>query len=208
MTFLVVGESIVDLIGAPGTWRFTAVAGGSPMNVAVALAALGRPVRFAGEAGADFFGDLLRGHLEAYGVGSGELAEAPATSLAFARIGEDGSASYDFRFQWRLRAPIPLEGVSCLHTGSLAALVAPGGEHVRALMRAASEAGITVSYDPNVRPSLLGDHAEAVALVEECVRACDLVKVSAEDLAWLYPGEPGLRVARRWADWRGGGRWW
>ncbi|WP_182887152.1 carbohydrate kinase family protein [Microbispora sp. H10885] len=199
MTFLVTGESLVDLIGAPGSWTFTAVPGGSPLNVAVALAALGRPVRFAGETGDDLFGGLLRDHLTRHGIGTGDLASAASTGLAFARVGADGSASYDFRFEWRLSAPVALDGVTCLHTGSLATLVAPGGDHVRALMRAAKAAGVTVSYDPNIRPSLAGDHSAAVALVEECVRLSRLVKVSAEDLDWLYPGEPGLDVARRWA---------
>ncbi|WP_182873577.1 carbohydrate kinase family protein [Microbispora sp. H10670] len=199
MTFLVTGESLVDLIGAPGSWTFTAVPGGSPLNVAVALAALGRPVRFAGETGDDLFGGLLRDHLARHGIGTGDLAPAASTGLAFARVGADGSASYDFRFEWRLSAPVALDGVTCLHTGSLATLVAPGGDHVRALMRAAKAAGVTVSYDPNIRPSLAGDHSAAVALVEECVRLSRLVKVSAEDLDWLYPGEAGLDVARRWA---------
>lgn len=199
MTFLVVGESLVDLIGAPGSWTFTAVPGGSPLNVAVALAALGRPVRFAGETGDDLFGGLLRDHLTRHGIGTGDLASAEATGLAFARVGADGSASYDFRFDWRFSRPVGLGGVSCLHTGSLATLAGSGAGHVRDLMRAAAEAGVTVSYDPNIRPSLIGDHAAALARVEECVRIARLVKVSAEDLDWLYPGEPDLDVARRWA---------
>ncbi|XVQ81917.1 carbohydrate kinase family protein [Microbispora siamensis] len=199
MTFLVVGESLVDLIGTPGSWTFTAVPGGSPLNVAVALAALGRTVRFAGETGDDFFGGLLRDHLTRHGIGTGDLAPAAATGLAFARVGADGSASYDFRFDWRLSAPVALDGVTCLHTGSLAVLAGPGAAHVRKVMRAAAEAGITVSYDPNIRPSLIGDRARALAHVEECVRLARLVKVSAEDLDWLYPGEPYTEVARRWA---------
>ncbi|MEW9531038.1 carbohydrate kinase [Microbispora sp. NPDC049125] len=201
MTFLVVGESIVDLIGAPGSWRFGAVAGGSPLNVAVALAALGRPVRFASEAGGDFFGDLLRDHLRRHGVGAGELEPGAATSLAFARVGEDGSATYDFRFGWGLTGPVSLDGVSCLHTGSLATLVEPGAGRVRRLMAEAAGAGLPVSYDPNIRPSLIGDRPDAVARVEECVRRARLVKASTEDLAWLYPSERDLDVARRWAGW-------
>jgi fructokinase len=203
MTFLVIGESVVDLIGSPGAWRFSAVAGGSPLNVAVGLAALGQPVRFASEIGGDFFGDLLRGHLGRHGVEQGELVPGTATSVAFARIGEDGSASYDFRFDWRFSGPVSLDGVTCLHTGSLATLVGPGAAHVRDVMRAAAGAGIAVSYDPNIRPSLIGARARALALVEECVRLSRLVKVSAEDLAWLHPGEPDLDAARRWAAWPG-----
>ncbi|MFG6199663.1 PfkB family carbohydrate kinase [Nonomuraea sp. JJY05] len=203
MTFLVIGESLVDLIGSPDARRFSAVAGGSPLNVAVALATLGQPVRFASEMGDDFFGDLLRDHLGRHGVGPAEIVPSAATSLAFARIGEGGSASYDFRFDWRFSGPVSLDGVTCLHTGSLATLVEPGARHVREVMRAAAEAGIVVSYDPNIRTSLIGDRASALTSVEDCVRLSRLVKVSAEDLAWLYPGEPGLDAARRWAAWPG-----
>lgn len=203
MTFLVIGESIVDLIGSPDAWRFSAVAGGSPLNVAVALATLGRPVRLASEIGGDFFGELLRGHLGRHGVEHGELVPGAATSLAFARIGDDGSASYDFRFDWRFSGPVSLDGVTCLHTGSLATLVGPGAAHVRSVMRAAADAGVIVSYDPNIRPSLISARARALTLVEECVRLSRLVKVSAEDLAWLYPGEPDLDAAKRWAAWPG-----
>lgn len=199
MTFLVVGEGLVDLIGEAGQWRFGAVAGGSPLNVAVMLAALGRPVRFAGEAGRDFFGDLLRAHLARHGVSDADIADADATGLAFARIGADGSARYDFRFTWRFSAPVRLAGVRRLHTGSLATLVEPGAARVLRLMDAAAGAGVPVSYDPNIRPALAGEHARAVAAVERCVRRADTVKASAEDLAWLYPGEPYLEVARRWA---------
>lgn len=199
MTFLVVGEGLVDLIGVAGQWRFSAVAGGSPLNVAVMLAALGRPVRFAGEAGRDFFGDLLRAHLARHGVSDADIADADATGLAFARIGADGSARYDFRFTWRFAAPVQLAGVSRLHTGSLATLVEPGAARVLRLMDAAAGAGVPVSYDPNIRPALAGEHARAVAAVERCVRRSDTVKASVEDLAWLYPGEPYLDVARRWA---------
>ncbi|MBB5137336.1 fructokinase [Thermocatellispora tengchongensis] len=203
MTFLVIGESIVDLIGSPGAWRFSAVPGGSPLNVAVALATLGQPVRFASEIGGDFFGELLRDHLGRHGVGHGDLVPGGATSLAFARIGADGSASYDFRFDWRFSGPVSLDGVTCLHTGSLATLAGPGAAHVREVMQAAAQSGVVVSYDPNIRPSLIGDREPALKLVEECVRLSRLVKVSAEDLAWLYPGEPDLDAATRWAAWPG-----
>ncbi|MFC7109171.1 hypothetical protein ACFQQB_57515 [Nonomuraea rubra] len=152
----------------------------------------------------DELDDLLREHLGRHGVGHGELARSAATSLAFARIGEDGSASCDFRFGWRFSGPVPLDGVTCLHTGSPATFVEPGAAQVREVMRAAAAAGVVVSYDPDIRPSLVGDRASALTAVEECVRLSRLVKVSAEDLAWLYPGEPDLDVARRWAAFRSG----
>ncbi|GAA3606027.1 carbohydrate kinase [Nonomuraea rosea] len=199
MTFLVVGESIADLIGSPEDWRFTAVPGGSPLNVAVTLAGLGQPTRYVSETGEDMFGALLRDHLTRHGVRTDELRNTQATNLAIARIGGDGSATYDFRFGWRLAGSVPLSGVTCLHTGSLATLVGQGAEEVRRLMRSAVTAGVPVSYDPNIRPALLGPRSNALPLVEECTRLARLVKVSADDLGWLYPGEPDLDAARRWS---------
>lgn len=200
MAFLVVGESLVDLISRGGSWSFDAKPGGSPLNVAVGLAAHDHHVRFATELGADLFGGLLREHLEKYGVASTDVAigEAP-TSVAFARVDEAGGARYDFRFGWTYAGSPALDGVDCLHTGSLATAVRPGASAVRALVAAARDAGTVVSYDPNIRPALVGDRAQALAGVEEFVREADIVKVSDEDLAWLCPGEPDVAVAARWA---------
>ncbi|HEX2358004.1 MAG TPA: carbohydrate kinase [Micromonosporaceae bacterium] len=200
MTFLVVGESLVDLIGAGDGWTFQAAPGGSPLNVAVGLAAHGRPVRLASEVGDDLFGGLVRDHLRRYGVDDADVLTGGPTSLAVARIDAAGVATYDFRFGWAYAARPSLAGVDCVHVGSLAALVEPGAAAVRALVRAARDAEVVVSYDPNVRPALVGERTRARHRVEELVALADLVKVSAEDLAWLHPGEPAEEVA---AGWRG-----
>lgn len=86
-----------------------------------------------------------------------------------------------------------------VHTGSIGAVVEPGAATVLDIVRTA-RATATVSYDPNVRPALMGDHAAAVRRVEECVALSDLVKASDEDLAWLYPGEEPEEVAARWLE--------
>jgi fructokinase len=197
--FLVVGESLVDLISGPGSWRFEATAGGSPRNVAVGLAAAGQPVRLASEVGDDLFGAFLRGHLSAHGVGTAELAAGGATSVAFARLDRDGRASYDFRFTWTWSAAPDLAGVRCLHAGSLAAVTDPGAAAVRRVMAAARAGGVPVSYDPNLRPALLGSPRAVRGRIEELVGLASIVKVSDEDLRWLYPGRPGVAAAGRWA---------
>jgi fructokinase len=199
-SFLVVGEAVVDLIGEAGTWRFEAAPGGSPLNVAVGLAAAGHPVRLAAERGDDLFGRLIQEHLDRYGVDTTDLAvTADPTNLAVARLDPAGVASYDLRLGWRWRGPARLAGVGCLHTGSLAATLAPGADAVAEAVAAARRRGVTVSYDPNVRPSLMGDRTAATARVERLVAAADIVKASRDDLAWLYPGTPDLAAARRWA---------
>lgn len=196
--FLVVGESLVDLISEPGTWQFEAAPGGSPLNVAVGLSAAGHEVRLASELGDDMFGGLVRGHLARYGVGGADLATANPTNLAIARLDDSGGAGYDFRLGWTWAARPDLTGVECLHAGSLGAVTAPGAAAVRAVVGAARQRGVPVSYDPNVRPALMGP--EAAAAIEELVALADVVKVSQEDLAWLYPGTPDVDAAARWLD--------
>ena len=70
---LVVGESLVDIVrGADGST--VEYAGGSAANVAVALARLGRPVRFATSFAEDARGRMVAEHLKGAGV---ELATDP-----------------------------------------------------------------------------------------------------------------------------------
>jgi fructokinase len=196
-SFLVVGEALADLIGEAGSWHFEAAAGGSPLNVAVGLAAAGHRVRLATEHGDDLFGGLVRAHLADHGVDPADVVvTATPTNLAFARLDSAGAAGYDFRLGWTWHARPKLSGVDCLHVGSLGAVLAPGAAAVRAVVADARQRGVPVSYDPNVRPGLMG--AGARPAIEALVAAADLVKVSSDDLAWLYPDTPARDAAAGW----------
>ncbi|GAB3855581.1 carbohydrate kinase [Dactylosporangium cerinum] len=195
----VVGEALVDLIEGPPGGPF-AYPGGSPANVAVALARLGADVRLLTQLGADPHGRLVLDFLASNGVrpAPGTLLDATPTSTAHTRLRPDGQADYTFDITWRsfpAAASTVDETVDCLHTGSIATFLEPGAAHVAALMRSAAA---TVSYDPNCRPSLMGDPVAAVARVEGLVALSDIVKVSQEDLAWLYPGRGPDEIGRAW----------
>ncbi|MFG2054652.1 carbohydrate kinase [Micromonospora sp. NPDC048930] len=198
----VVGESLVDLIEEP-TGEATAHPGGSPANVAVALARLGEPTTLLTQLGDDAYGRLLRAHLAGSGVrlDPASVPDLPRTSVARTEVGADGQARYDFAIEWRSFPDLAgvAGGSACLHTGSLATVLEPGADDVLALVRE-RRAGATISFDPNCRPSLTGDAARARWRVEELVAVSDLVKVSREDLDWLHPGQSPDRVARRWLE--------
>lgn len=198
--FVVVGEALIDLVGQRGGRTLAAHPGGSPANVALGLARLGVPVTLKTRLGRDAFGEMISAHLEASGVRvDGGREEGVSTSLAIATLAA-GIASYDFRIDWDLEAlaPLPIE-TRCLHTGSLATALPPGRASVVDLVEREHKRGrVTVSYDPNVRPALLGDAARARPDIERLVALSDVVKVSDEDLRWLYPDRPDEDVAQAW----------
>lgn len=198
--YVVVGEALVDLVAQRGGRTFVAHPGGSPANVALGLARLGGQVSLTTQLGDDAFGHMITSHLEASGVVVDAVPDPRGhTSLAIATLAA-GVASYDFRITWDVQhlPPLPVEA-RCLHTGSLAAALPPGDRAVVDLVRRERERGrVLVSYDPNVRPTLLGSARRAQTGIERLVALADVVKVSDEDLRWLYPGEKDQDVAGRW----------
>jgi len=199
---VVIGEALVDVVdrgdGAPQPH-----VGGSPLNVATGLARLDVPVQLGATIGSDEHGTRIRAHLLDNGVELVELAPpAAASSVALARLDTEGAASYEFRIIWAPERVPPLPSGACaLHTGSLATALAPGASAVReAIERERARGAVTLTYDPNIRPGLLGDRDAARAEVEAIVRLVDVVKASSDDLAWLYPGERDRDVLRRWSE--------
>jgi fructokinase len=198
--FVVIGEALVDLVGQRGSRTLVAHPGGSPANVALGLARLGDPVTLMTRLGKDAFGEMISTHLQSSGVRvDAGRDDGAKTSLAVASLAA-GVATYDFRIEWDIGtlAPLPVE-TRCLHTGSLATALEPGRADVEDLMAREHQRGrVTISYDPNVRPALLGTPERARPGIEHLVTLSDVVKVSDEDLHWLYPGRPDEEVARDW----------
>lgn len=197
---LVIGEALVDVVRLPdGT--STEHPGGSPANVALGLGRLGRDVHLLTWFGADEHGATLRRHLEASNVSLVEGSDtAPRTSVAVASVDAAGVATYDFDLTWHVpeRWAAPAGAPLVVHTGSIAAVLEPGGTDVAHILQA-HRASATITYDPNLRPSLMPPPEHTRPVVEALVELSDVVKVSDEDLGWLHPGVDPLEVARRWA---------
>lgn len=198
---LVVGESVIDIVQMSDGSRVPHP-GGSPANVAVGLGRLGLDVDLATQLGDDAHGDLLKRHFAESGVKLiGNPVTGAPTSTALVELDAHGEASYTLDVVWDPPQP-PLHGkYNLVHTGSIAALVGPGREMVESLVQHLSKKTL-VSYDPNIRPSLLESRADAVRGVERFVSMSDFVKVSRGDLEWLYPDRRPEAVAY---DWLGAG---
>ena len=198
---LVIGEALVDVVMRTDG-SVDAHPGGSPANVAIGLGRLGRDVELLAYLADDANGALIREHLAASQVdlASGSLG-APATSVATAHLDDAGAATYEFELEWALAADAaPAPSPLVVHTGSIAAVLAPGAESVRNIVAGLRD-GATVTYDPNARPTLMGEPADARVAIEQMVALADVVKVSDEDLTWLAGlGEAADvdAVARAW----------
>lgn len=184
-----VGEVLVDRVESRDH------PGGSPLNVSLAAARLGLAVQLVGRVGDDVAGHAILAQAKASGVDvtGVEVADRP-TSIATSRLDADGRAHYEFdfdtsaalRFTGASVNDVPLGRV--LHTGSIAAWHPLSAAPLKALQQRAFTAGVLVSFDPNPRPTLIGDRAAIRAAVTAGVQQAHLVKASDEDLGVLYPG--------------------
>lgn len=209
----VLGERIVDFVPGEDPQAYRAVAGGSPANVALGVRRLGGEPVLLGRAGDDGLAGLLDRAIADNGLSTAALLRRTGPSLlAVCTRQDDGSVSYYFYYQgspdllWdeadlgEALAAARAAGATAWHTGSLVSWLGPGVDAVLATWRAAREAGdLTLSYDPNARPGTVPQEVMR-ARVEDFVRLSDVVKVSDEDLAFLYPGEAPEAVCARWIE--------
>ncbi|RDI75808.1 Sugar kinases ribokinase family [Gaiella occulta] len=211
------GEAIIDFTPFERDGRlagFELNPGGSPYNVALAAARLGYPTSFVGRVSTDLFGRILVERLEAEGVDTSLLLTGPEpTTLAFVAY-EGGEARYSFRGENAADALLApgaiatgdLRRFEAVHLGSISLLREPGASTILGLARALA-GGMTLSFDPNVRPGLVADWHAYRALLGEIARLAGLVKVSEDDLelwgeepAALAASGPGAVVVTRGAE--------
>ncbi len=121
------------------------------------------------------------------------------TSTATARLDVRGSATYEFDLRWDL-LPVDVSRAGHVHTGSLATALMPGTAAVSVALSGARALGATTSYDPNLRPGIIGSPDDERPAVEALVATSDVVKASDEDVAWLYSAHSAAQVGRLWLD--------
>jgi fructokinase len=204
------GEALYDLFaqgdGDDGL-TFDARVGGSPLNVAMGLARLGREAGFLTGLSTDLFGERLWAHLEKEGIDT-ELVVRMDRPTTLSVVGVDlaGVPSYAFYGAGaadRSLAPTDLpswpDRARVLHIGSYSMVVDPVGSTLLGLAR--SIAGrCLVSYDPNVRPTIEPDMAIWRSRLEELLPSLSLLKISSEDFGLLYGDADKAAMAARWLE--------
>jgi len=208
MTMWVCSEVLVDLIPEPGTSERVGVIGGGPENTAKALARLGHDVEFIDGISSDKWGVAAKAELDADGVGTRfcKFSDKP-TCQAIVTLNEkggatyefviDGTATFDFHADWLPDAY--KHKPSLLHIGTLVTVIEPGASVLFDWALGVSELA-PIIFDPNIRPAVMGDRDKYRAQVEKWCSISSVVKVSDDDISWLYPGEDHVDVAKRWIE--------
>ena len=200
----VVGEVLIDLI--PEGADRKPVVGGGPANTAKALSKLGINTQFIDGISTDQYGqmakkDLISASLKLDYV---KYSDKP-TCLATVSISDSGSASYefvientatfDFTSEW---LPNPqTDRPSLLYVGTLATVIEPGASVLFDWAQSVAKVAPVV-FDPNVRPAVISDREQYLAQVERWVAISSAVKVSDDDINWLYPFLEIEQVVNDW----------
>jgi fructokinase len=213
----VIGEALIDLV-VSGDGDVAAHPGGGPFTTARALARLGAPSVFAGGLSDDGFGRLLRSRLDADGVRFGlpSLSDLPST-LAVADLDADGAARYHFYLDRTAAADVTYdalrsglaalsgpdavsEPLDAVHVGTLGLVAEPVASSAERLVTEGLPAGTLVMVDPNCRPGAIADRDAYLARLSRIVARADIVKASADDMAYLMPDAPVSRAAHMLLD--------
>ncbi len=213
MRLLAAGEALIDMTPVEdqrGNLAFRPRPGGSPMNVAVGLARLEWTTGFLGGISSDPFGQTLRSHMADSGVDLSYVQSRSALStLAFVHPGSTDTDEPQYTFYGEGAADTQLSAddlpdalphdVAALHTGSIAMVREPVGGALAELMRR-EQPRCFISFDPNVRPDLMGDPATYRSRLHRWLAHVDLVKTSQADLAWIDPERTLDETAASWLD--------
>lgn len=198
---ITLGEILIDLFSikvgvslaeAPG---FTRAPGGAPANVAVGIAKLGRKSAFIGKVGSDQFGNFLIKTLKENNVDTSQvkISSDVRTTLAFISPREDGERDFCFYRSPGADLMLSPEEISedfisqakIFHFGSLSLVANPSREATFKAIEYAKEAGLVISYDPNLRLSLWDSKEEARRKIIEGLKVSDIVKVNQEELFFI-----------------------
>lgn len=201
------GESLIDRFHSKSGETVETRIGGSPYNVAIAMARLGAPAGYLCPISSDPFGDALADGLQQYGALQCVPGRVNApTAIADIHINPAGHPHYTFHRESTAdralmeRPPedaIPPD-TQAVHFGSLTLAQREDWPHWRSAVQAAKRAGAFVAFDPNLRPALIDNLSEYTERLEEAVELADWVKASDEDLTLLRPDTDPAETIQRW----------
>lgn len=193
------GELLIDFtengISAQGNPVLEANPGGAPCNVLSMLNRLGHKTNFIGKIGKDMFGDQLETALKEVGIGTDGLMrdDEVHTTLAFVHTAPDGDREFSFYRNPGADMTLSEDDVDAeqiknstiFHFGSLSMTDEVCRKATRKAIAIAEEAGILMSYDPNLREPLWKSMDLAKEQISYGLEHCHILKISDNEIQWL-----------------------
>lgn len=203
------GELLIDFTpcgtSSQGQLLYARNPGGAPANVLAMAAKLGIKARLCAVVGSDNFGTFLIESMLAAGIDTRFISRTARarTTLAFVDLDERNDRSFTFYRKpgadiLLTDAGIPdeaMEGCGVYHFSGVSLTDEPARGAVLRAARRAKEMGLLVSFDPNYRPFLWPQAAQARQAFEEGMRCADIIKVSEEEVAFLLGKENAAQGA-------------
>ena len=198
------GELLIDFapqsVSDTGYPVLAANPGGAPGNFLAALSKYGCKTAMIGKVGDDAFGKLLIGTLKEAGIETRGIHADPDVFTTLAFVSLDASGNRDFSFARKPGADTCLTpgevdesllaGAKVFHFGTLSLTNEPAASATRHAIELAKKNGLLVSLDPNLRKPLWKREEDAKAAIEWSLRQTDIVKISDEEIAWLWGLSP------------------
>lgn len=196
---IALGELLIDFTenghSEQGNPILEANPGGAPANVLSMLCRMGKKTMFIGKVGKDSFGTQLEEALLEVGIKTDGLVktEDVHTTLAFVHTLPDGDREFafyrnpgaDMMLSSKDIVPDWFKNAKVFHFGSLSMTAEPCRETTKYALKLAKEAGLTITYDPNLRESLWSDQEKAREMIAYGMSMCDVMKISDNEVLWF-----------------------
>ena len=203
------GEALIDMIPSKldnGETAYMPKIGGAVINTSICLGRLGANVSFLGAVSKDLFGEMIWDELKNSKVDTSFCISSPCnTTLAFANI-KNGTTTYSFFDENSSNKNIKLKDVSfnendidTLYVGGISLMSEPNGKEIEDFILKEAHKTI-VFFDPNIRPSFIENRLIYMQRFENILSQSDIIKISDEDLEWLYPDESFDNLFKKWQE--------
>ena len=213
MDVVALGELLIDFtceaVDAGGYPTMAAHPGGAPANFLAALSRFGAETALMGKVGDDAFGKMLLGTLQKAGIDTRGMVttEEVFTTLAFVTLDETGNREFSFsrkpgadtcltERELDLRL---IDETKVFHFGTLSLTHEPARSATYRAVEYARRQGKWITFDPNLRKPLWKDLDTAKEQMRWGLSQADVVKISDEEVAFLFgmtPEEGAAHILR------------
>ena len=208
------GELLIDFtengLSEQGNSLLEANPGGAPCNVLAMLAKYGRKTAFIGKVGEDAFGRKLAGILAECGIDTEGLCFDSQVHTTLAFVHKLANGDRDFSFYRNPGADMMLSAADVrkdlirqsriFHFGTLSMTDPVCRAATETAIQTAKEAGALISFDPNLRPPLWRNLAEAKEAILYGIRQCHVLKISDNEIEFITGMKDYDRAARSLQD--------